>query len=184
MYLIVGLGNPGKQYENTRHNAGFSVVESVAQKHGVVFSGQKFKGSVAEFFVKGQKVILLKPQTYMNLSGESVIEAVNYYDIPVENIMVISDDLDIEVGRVKIRPKGSSGGQNGLKNIIHHLKTENFIRVKVGIGKNPLFKTSDYVLGKMDPKTAIDTAVMIVDEFISGTKIDMLMNRYNTKDAA
>lgn len=179
MKIVVGLGNPGKQYERTRHNAGFITIDKVASKLGVTISTKKFKALIAETFVKGQKVILVKPQTYMNLSGEAVREVVAYYDAYPEDIIIISDDKDLDLGKVRIRPKGSSGGQNGIKSIIEHIGTSEIARIKVGIGKNPHMNTADYVMGKIDEETAIERAADAVIDFAEGIEILEIMNRYN-----
>lgn len=149
MKLIVGLGNPGKEYEKTRHNAGFMCIDEVANKLNLTFDTKKFKSLMATGFVNGEKVILLKPQTYMNLSGEAVGECVRFYNIDIEDICVLVDDLDLPVGKIRLRYKGSSGGQNGLKNIIAHLKTQDFKRIRIGIGHDRIIETKDYVLGKI-----------------------------------
>lgn len=182
MKIIVGLGNPGKQYEKTRHNAGFITIDKVAKALGVSVTTKKFKALIAETFVRGEKVILVKPQTYMNLSGESVREIIDYYDAYPEDIIVISDDKDLDVGILRIRTKGSSGGQNGIKSIINHLGTQEFTRIKVGIGKNPLINTADYVMGKIDEETAIDRAAQAILDIIEGKEVLELMNIYNVKE--
>ncbi len=147
VYLIVGLGNPGKDYKDTRHNAGFMVMDALADKLNIRFDRKKFKGQIAEGRVGIEKVILLKPETFMNLSGESLIEAVNFYKVEENKILVIFDDVSLDVGKIRIRKKGSPGGHNGIKSIINHLGTENFPRVKVGVGaaKRDLVR---HVLGK------------------------------------
>lgn len=148
MKLIVGLGNIGKTYQNTRHNVGFNTIELLANKAGVLFKEEpKLKGLVAETFINGEKVILLKPTTFMNLSGESVSLVMKYYKIDTQNFIVICDDLDMEVGKVRFRTKGSAGGHNGLKNIIEHLGTDNFNRIKIGISRDKFIPVVDWVLG-------------------------------------
>lgn len=181
MKIIVGLGNPGTKYEKTRHNAGFLTIDALAHELGVNVSTKKFKALIAEVFVKGEKVVLVKPQTYMNLSGESVREVLKFYDADLEDFIVVSDDKDLEVGKIRIRTKGSSGGQNGIKNIIQHLGTQEFLRLKVGIGSNPLIPTVDYVMGKIDEDTAIRQAVSALLDFIDGVSVLELMNRHNAK---
>ncbi|URQ77287.1 aminoacyl-tRNA hydrolase [Erysipelothrix rhusiopathiae] len=181
MKVIVGLGNPGKQYENTRHNAGFLVIDEVASKLGVSISTNKFKALIAETFVGTEKVVLVKPQTFMNLSGESVGEVMRYYDVDLEDLLVISDDMDITVGSLRLREKGSSGGQKGVKSIIDHLGSNEFLRLKVGIGKCTQIKTVDWVLGKIDEETAISLGAQCVSDFISGKRTDQLMNEYNIR---
>ncbi|WP_445492794.1 aminoacyl-tRNA hydrolase [Niallia sp. 03133] len=149
MKLIVGLGNPGKQYENTRHNIGFDIIEYISKEYEIPLEKAKFKGVYGTGIIDGEKVILLKPLTYMNLSGESIRPLADYYDIAIEDIVVIYDDLDLPVGKIRLRQKGSSGGHNGIKSTIAHLGSEKFNRIRVGIDrpKNGM-KVPDYVLGK------------------------------------
>lgn len=147
MFLIVGLGNPGRQYENTRHNAGFDVVDVISREAGIPVAKEKFKGVCGEGSIAGEKVILLKPKTFMNLSGESVREAAKFYNIPSENIIVIYDDTSLETGRMRIRKQGSSGGHNGIKSIILNLSTDIFPRIKIGVG-NPELDLVTHVLGR------------------------------------
>ena len=188
MKLIVGLGNPGKEYENTRHNVGFMVLDHYAKKNNVSFQKSKFKGLVAEFFHNGEKVFLLKPETYMNLSGESVFAFANFYSIPISDILVINDDLDLEIGTFKLKANGSSGGHNGLKNIEEHLKTSQYKRFKIGISNNKLIDTKDYVLGKFskEDKEKLDEVISlssdILDDYLS-MSFDLLMGRYNKKQS-
>ncbi len=149
MYLIVGLGNYGAKYNMTRHNIGFEVIDKFAYDHNISVSKKKHKGLIGEGVVHGKKVILVKPQTYMNLSGECVREIVNFYKIDLENIVVVYDDYQIDIGKILMRPKGSAGGQNGIRNIINQLGTEQIQRIKVGIGnKPPNMVLADYVLSK------------------------------------
>lgn len=149
MYIIVGLGNPGMQYQGTRHNAGFCVIDALAERNCIDVSVGKHKALVGKGVILGQKVILAKPQTYMNLSGESVRELVDYYKIdPEEELIVVYDDISLEPGQLRIREKGSAGGHNGIKNIIAQLSSNVFGRVKVGVGeKPPRMDLADYVLG-------------------------------------
>lgn len=149
MKLIVGLGNPGKQYEKTRHNAGFIVIDKVAEKLNIELDMAKFKGLCGTGLVGGEKVILLKPLTYMNLSGESIRAIMDFYQIDVEDLVVIYDDLDLPVGRIRLRQRGSAGGHNGIKSTIAHLGTQEFNRVRVGISRPTNGMTvTDYVLGR------------------------------------
>lgn len=149
MFLVVGLGNPGVEYKNTRHNVGFLAVDALREVWNFPdFSDSKHKGVISEGIRDGEKIMLLKPVTYMNLSGESVASLANFYKIPLENILVISDDIDMEFGKVRYRAKGSSGGQNGLKSIATHLGTEAFARIKIGIGRDVRYNTADWVLSK------------------------------------
>lgn len=182
MKLVVGLGNPDKKYEKTRHNCGFRAIDFYAEKNNLTFK-LKFKGLYCEQLVNNEKLILLKPQTYMNLSGESVIEFVKYYNIDLKDLIVIYDDIDFEVGTFKIKRNGSAGGHNGIKNIIEHFKTENIQRIRIGISKNqiPLDK---YVLEKFtqeeDEKInqILPTISNIIEDFTM-YDIDKLMEKYN-----
>ncbi len=146
--LIVGLGNPGKKYEKTRHNCGFMVIDELARQLNIPVESNKFQGIYGKGKVNGDDVILLKPQTYMNLSGDSLIQFMNYFKVAVEDIVVVYDDLDLPVGKIRLRAKGSPGGHNGIKSIVSHLKTQNFNRVRVGIDKDKFIPVIDYVLGK------------------------------------
>lgn len=150
MYLIVGLGNPGSEYKMTRHNIGFETLDYIAVQHNVKITKLKFKGIYGEMMYKGEKILLLKPMTYMNLSGSCVTEYAQYYKVPPENIIVIVDDTSLERGRIRLRAKGSAGGHNGMKSIIYNLKTEEFPRVRVGIGSasNAGMILTDFVLGR------------------------------------
>ena len=147
MLIIAGLGNPGKEYENTRHNIGFDAIDKIAEKYNIELNRIKFKGVFGEGFIEGKKVILLKPTTYMNLSGESIREVINFYKISNEEVIVIYDDISLEVGRLRIREKGSHGGHNGIKSIIANLGTDVFPRVKIGVGA-PKGNLVSHVLGK------------------------------------
>jgi PTH1 family peptidyl-tRNA hydrolase len=147
LYLIVGLGNPGKKYENTRHNVGFRVLDELASKYGLTFGKEERKAIVASGNILGKKVLLAKPQTYMNLSGDSVVALINFYKIDIAQVIIVADDLDLPLGTIRLRKEGSSGGQNGLKNIIERLGTPAFARLRFGIGR-PSGRMSpvDYVL--------------------------------------
>lgn len=149
MKLIVGLGNPGKQYENTRHNIGFDVIDALSDKFSIPLNQSKFKGLYGMGVHKGEKVVLLKPLTYMNLSGESIRAVSDYYQIDIEDIVIIYDDLDLPVGKIRLRQKGSAGGHNGIKSTVAHLGTQEFNRIRIGIDrpKNGM-KVPDYVLGR------------------------------------
>jgi peptidyl-tRNA hydrolase, PTH1 family len=147
MFLIVGLGNPGRQYENTRHNVGFDVIDIISRECGIPMTKEKFKGVCGEGNISGEKVVLLKPKTFMNLSGESVREAARFYNIPSENTIVIYDDTSLAVGRMRIRPQGSSGGHNGIKSIICNISTDIFPRIKIGVGR-PEIDLVPHVLGR------------------------------------
>lgn len=187
MYLIVGLGNPTKTYEGTRHNVGFDMIDVLANKFNIDVTTKKHKALVGKGIIEGMKVILAKPQTYMNLSGEAVREIIDFYKIEPENIIVIYDDISLDVGRLRIRKKGSAGGHNGIKNIIAHLGTQEFPRIRVGIGEKPKeWDLADYVLSKYSKaeqeafKEAADSVIgsvklMVMDD------VDGAMNQYNAK---
>lgn len=152
MYVIAGLGNPKKEYDNTRHNIGFSVIDMLADKTGISVNTAKHKGLLGAGYLNGQKIILVKPLTYMNLSGECIREVLDYYKVDGStNLIVIHDDISLELGIIRVRKKGSAGGHNGLKNIIQHLGKDQFVRIKVGVGEKPAgYDLADYVLGHFD----------------------------------
>lgn len=177
MKLIVGLGNPGKEYEKTRHNAGFMVMDYIAQDLHIDINQSKFKGLYAKTKIGSESVILLKPQTYMNLSGESVREVMDFFKIDKEDILVIYDDLDLPVGKIRLRQKGSAGGQNGVKNIIQHLGCQDFNRIRVGIGKDARIPTVDYVLGKVRKEELQDFEEALVDA--KNAAIHSISNEFN-----
>ena len=187
MYLIVGLGNPTREYEHTRHNAGFDAVDMLADRLNISVKEKKHKGLCGKGMLGAEKVILLKPQTYMNLSGESVRAAADFYKIDHEHIIVMYDDIDLDVGKLRVRAKGSAGGHNGIKNIIAHLGTQEFPRVRIGVGAKPdRMDLADYVLGRFPQveqsvmedafKEAAEAAAAIVEDGIDGA-----MNRFNRK---
>lgn len=188
MYLIAGLGNPGKQYERTRHNMGFDTIDELVDRHRIPGSGIQHKAMYGKGMIAGEKVILAKPLTYMNLSGDSVREFINYYKMdPETELIVIYDDIDLEPGQIRIRKKGSAGGHNGMKSIISQIGTQNFYRIKVGVGAKPAgWDLADYVLGRFSTKEreevdkAIEEAADAV-EVILGEGIDAAMNKYNAK---
>lgn len=183
MFLIIGLGNPGDEYRHTRHNVGFDVIDFMADKYNIKLNRIKFKGTYGDGIIGGEKAILLKPSTYMNLSGESVSEAANFYKIPKENIIIIYDDVSLSVGRMRVRPEGSAGGHNGIKNIIQHLSSEVFPRVRVGVGQ-PTNGLIPHVLGHF-PKEERETleklfpAAAEAAETIITHGVTEAMNRYN-----
>ncbi len=187
MKLIVGLGNPGKEYENTRHNAGFRFIDEYARENNLEFNKEKFKGLYAEFNKNNEKVILLKPQKYMNLSGEVVKSYMDFFKIQTENLLIIVDDLDTEIGNLKLKYKGSSGGHNGLKNIEANIKTKEYKRVKIGISNNQNKDKIDYVIGKVSKEelnkmnSVNRYAKELIDDFLT-MKFDNVMNKYNSKD--
>lgn len=185
-WLVVGLGNPGVKYESTRHNMGFLVVDKLAQNEKLKFNKLRFKAWTATWEVGGEKVLLMKPQTYMNLSGEAVGQAARFYKIPADHVLVISDDIALPAGKLRIRAGGSAGGHNGLKNIIQHLGTDRFPRIKVGVGspQQAEHDIADWVTGKPmgeDQKViieALDKAVAAIPVLI-GQGVDRAMNRFN-----
>ena len=187
MKMIVGLGNPGKEYELTRHNVGFMVVDSYAKAYHIDKFKEKFSGLYAKIYHNGEYFILLKPLSYMNLSGTVVKRFATFYKIKPEDILVVHDDLDLPVGKIKIKSKGSSGGHNGIKNIIENLNTELFPRLKIGISKNNNIDTIDYVIGKFNNtdikviNKLIEITPSIIDDFLDNN-IDKVMNKYNGEE--
>lgn len=187
MYLIVGLGNPESDYSKTRHNMGFNVINKLSEKYGIEVNKNKFKGLVGNGMIEGEKVILLKPQTFMNLSGESVIEAMNFYKITNEELIIIYDDIDIEPGTIRIRRNGSAGTHNGMRSIVEHIKTENFARVRVGIGKpKEHIDMISHVIGHIpeDELKALEEGVILAKDAIiemMKNSIDSAMNKFNKK---
>lgn len=157
MYIIVGLGNPTKEYQKTRHNVGFEVIDRLAKEYNIDVTTAKHKALCGKGIIEGEKVILAKPTTFMNLSGESVRELAVFYKVEPENIIIIYDDISLDVARLRVRAKGSAGGHNGIKSIIAHLGTQNFPRVRVGIGDKPKgMDLADYVLGRFSKQEALD----------------------------
>lgn len=188
MYIIVGLGNPGRDYTNTRHNIGFDVIDTLADVAGISVIEKKHKAIIGKGVLDGQRVILVKPQTYMNLSGESVRDIIDYYKVDEEQeLIVVSDDTSLDVGSIRIRKKGSAGGHNGLKNIIAHLGHDTFMRVKMGVGEKPKgYDLADYVLGHFSSgerklmDEAAKTAVEAIRMMMAGD-VDKAMNQFNRK---
>lgn len=186
MYIIAGLGNPGKQYAQTRHNVGFDTIDILADKYNISVDTKKHKALCGKGMIEGQKVVLAKPQTFMNLSGESVRELVDFYKIdPEEELIVIYDDISLEPGKIRIRKKGSAGGHNGIKNIIAQLGTQNFQRIKVGVGEKPKgWDLADYVLGHFSKEDrglvddALKRAARAVELMVQG-EVDQAMNQFN-----
>ena len=186
MYLIVGLGNPGQQYAHTRHNVGFDVMAVLEKKLGVTISREKGYSQTADCFVDGQKVILALPQTFMNLSGLAVKELMDYYKIPPENVLVIYDDIDIPQGTVRIRPNGSAGTHNGMRSIVAETGTEDFPRIRVGVGQRGLgWNLADWVLSRFTQQEqqameeAAKRAAQAAELMVQG-KIDQAMNQFNS----
>ena len=188
LYIIAGLGNPGKQYENTKHNVGFLTIDVLAEKLGIRVSKIKHKALTGEGFISGEKVILVKPQTYMNLSGESVRELVDFYKIdPEEELIIIYDDIALAPGKLRVRAKGSAGGHNGIKNIIAHLGTQQFSRIRIGVGEKPAgWDLADYVLGRFpaeeEPtiRTALEQTVKACETILTDS-VEAAMNQFNGK---
>lgn len=186
-YIIVGLGNPGGEYEATRHNAGFIVIDMLAEECSCAVTKLKFKSLYGTAQIGDKKCILMKPQTYMNNSGEAVRDAAAFYKVPAERIIVVSDDISLDVGKLRIKRKGSDGGHNGLKSIIYQIQSDNFARIKMGVGKKPhpeydlaawvlsRFKNDEVEPLKSAAKNACDAIKLIV-----GEKIDMAMNKFNS----
>ena len=188
MYIIVGLGNPDKKYQGTRHNVGFDVIDTIADKYNIAVDTKKHLAYIGKGVIEGQKVVLVKPQTYMNLSGESVRSVVDFYKVdPEQEVLIIYDDVSLDVGQLRIRKKGSAGGHNGIKSIISHLGTNVFPRIKVGVGEKPKgYDLADYVLGKFSKaeqevmqdgyKQAVEVVSLIVQD-----NMEKAMNDYNKK---
>lgn len=185
MYIIAGLGNPGLQYMGTRHNAGFSVIDELADKHNISIDTAKHKGMIGKGVIDGQKVILVKPMTYMNNSGECIREVMDYYKVDIDELIVIFDDISLVPGKLRIRAKGSAGGHNGIKSIIAHLGSDGFKRIKFGVGDKPKgWDLADWVLGKFPSeefaalregnKKACEAVECIMSE-----GIESAMNKYN-----
>lgn len=185
IFLIAGLGNPGSKYENTRHNVGFDTIDYLSWKHNIKLSKIGFKAIYGEGEIQGVRTILLKPQTYMNLSGESIRDIVAWYKIPLEKVVIVYDDIDLEPGKIRVRPKGSSGTHNGMKSIIYQLQSDGFPRVRIGIGRAPeKWDLADYVLSKFSKEDrevmnksvekAADAAIMIAT-----TGVEKTMGTYN-----
>lgn len=187
MYLIAGLGNPGSKYEYTRHNAGFMVIDDLAKKLNIKVNKLKFKSLIGEGFIGNEKVILMKPSTYMNDSGKSILDCFNYYNLSAENLIVICDDIDIPFGTIRIKKKGSAGTHNGLKSIIYLIQSQDFARIKVSVGQNDNnYDLKDFVLSQFSKKEfevlekeidmSSDAAIKIVEE-----NVDYAMNNFNGK---
>lgn len=188
MFLIVGLGNPGSKYDGTRHNAGFEVIDALSKEYNILVSHKEHKGLVGKGVIEGHKVMLVKPQTFMNLSGECVIELAEYYGIDVKTeLLVISDDVTLSTGNIRVRKKGSAGGHNGLKDIIAWTDTNEFARVRVGVGECTDGDMINHVLGRYSTEdrqrvdASLEKAIGAVKYFLDGN-LDMAMNKYNAKE--
>lgn len=185
MYAVIGLGNPGRDYEDTRHNIGFNTVDLLAYRNNIEINKIKFKSVYGKGRIGNESVLIVKPQTYMNNSGISVLDLCQYYKIPIENILVVADDIDIGFGTLRVKRKGSAGTHNGLKSVIYHLKSEDFPRIKIGIGSPPLeWDLADFVLSKFqkEEEEIIKKAVEVACEAIEATikeDIDIAMNQFN-----
>jgi PTH1 family peptidyl-tRNA hydrolase len=184
--MIVGLGNPGKDYERTRHNVGFDVVDAFARQYGIEVKKKKFGGLVGDGMVGGKKILLVKPQKYMNLSGQVVATAVGFYRLSIDNIIVVTDDMALEPGRIRLRAKGSAGGHNGLSDIKNKLGSQDYARLRVGIGRSEYIIARDYVLGRptSDEKELIEDAVKRSKEALFcwvNEGIEPAMNKYNVR---
>lgn len=185
MYVVVGLGNPGDRYAQTKHNIGFITVDYLAEQHNIKMNKIKHKAVMGEGTIGGEKTLLIKPQTFMNLSGQSVMEIINFYKVPVSNLIVIYDDIDLPVGKVRIRPSGSSGTHNGMRNIIYLLNNQEFPRVRIGVGKQPDYMDlGDYVMTKFNDEEkpliaeAVKSSALAVEEIVK-SGINAAMNKYN-----
>jgi len=184
MFVLVGLGNPGKKYDDTRHNIGFNVINVLAETLGIDVNKMKHHSLIGSKFIHGEKIMLVKPQTFMNKSGEAVRDLVNYYDVPLENILIIYDDIDTEIGKIRLRKKGSGGTHNGMTNVIYHLENDEISRLRFGIGKSDTIPLTNYVLGKFEKEN-----IELLNETIIKSKdaclkfinegIDKAMNGYN-----
>ena len=189
-FIIAGLGNPGPKYEHTRHNAGFMAVDALADKLGAKIGRLRFQALCGEAMIDGIRILLMKPTTFMNNSGEAIIQAARFYKIPPEHILIFSDDISLEPGRLRVRAKGSAGGHNGLKSIMAHLGSENFPRIKIGVGQKPDtdYDLADWVLGRLGEKDSLllkeacTHAAEAASIIVSG-KIDQAMNLYNASPA-
>ena len=190
MYIIAGLGNPKKEYENTRHNIGFDVVDALAKEMGILLIEHKHKAIIGKGILAGEKVILAKPQTFMNLSGESIRQLIDYYKIDEQTqLIIIYDDISLDVGQLRIRKKGSAGGHNGIKSILSHLGHDTFLRVKMGVGEKPAhYDLADYVLGHFTQaerkvmNESTQSAIKAIELMVKGQS-DKAMNDYNKKAA-
>lgn len=186
MKLIVGLGNPGNDYLKTKHNVGFMCIDKVLDKLDIKLDKNKFNGDYIQGIINNQKFIILKPQTYMNLSGECVVQFVNYFKINLEDILVIYDDMDLEISQFKIKLKGASNGQKGIENIMNHLHTRDIARIRIGIGRDKNISTRNYVLTTFNEQQLIDlnkTLDITSDAtiYFINNSIDLVMNKYNIK---
>lgn len=185
LFLVIGLGNPGSRYDNTKHNVGFETVDLLADKYNIKISKLKHKALYGDGFIENKKVVLAKPQTFMNLSGESVREMIEWYKIPSQNIIIVYDDIDLQLGKIRVRPKGSSGTHNGMRSVLYHIQTEDFPRVRIGIGRPPQgWELADYVLSKFggEERKIINESITQAAEAVTAilkSGPETAMNRYN-----
>ncbi len=184
MFVIIGLGNPGKQYAGTRHNVGFDVIDYLSEKHSIPLNKVKFKGLIGEGMIANQKALLVKPQTYMNLSGQTVLEIQNFYKLNPEQLIVIYDDIDVDPGKLRIRSKGSAGTHNGMRSIIYEIQSDQFPRVRIGVGKPQKGDLSSHVLGKFAKEDREEMDITIGNaakavETIVAEGVDAAMNKFN-----
>lgn len=185
MKMIVGLGNIGAEYDRTRHNVGFMVIDQLAEEYGVTFKRSKQEALVGTALINNEKVLLVKPTTYMNDSGRAVHPLMDYYNLTIDDIIIVHDDMDLPVGKIRLRQKGSAGGHNGIKSIISHVGSPAFKRVRVGIDHPSRSSVVDYVLGHftqtqtLDIHTGMDHAQAALENWLSGTKFDEVMNEFN-----
>lgn len=185
MKMIVGLGNIGSRYDETRHNTGFMVIDKLAERNQTEFNKEKYNAMIGSGMIDGEKVLLVKPETFMNESGRAVRPLMDFYKIDAEDVCIIQDDLDMEVGRVRLRQKGSAGGHNGIKSIIQHLGVQNFKRVKIGIDRPKLMTVVDWVLGKFTPserpqfEQGCQKAVDAIEYWIQTDDFSKAMNKFN-----
>lgn len=189
MFVVAGLGNPGKKYENTRHNIGFELIDYIARDRGVAVKTLKHKGLLGEFNLAGEKLVLLKPQTYMNLSGDCILSVMNYYKLPVNKLFVVYDDIDIDLGALRIRKSGSAGTHNGMRDIIYKLKSDDFPRFRIGIGSPTRMDLKNFVLSgySKDEVVLMESAVKTCANAIYSAVefgVDSAMNEYNTRKKA
>lgn len=187
LFIIAGLGNPGSRFDNTRHNIGFEAVDRLSEKYGIKITKLKFKALYGDGVIEGKRVLLVKPQTFMNLSGDSLREIIEWYKIPMDNLLVIYDDIDLPVSKIRIRPAGSAGTHNGMRSIVYQLQKDNFPRIKIGIGTPPEgWDLADFVLSKfsLDDKKLMEESLKNTLEAIPlllKSGINAAMNRYNSK---
>ncbi len=187
-YLIVGLGNPGREYEGHRHNVGYQTLDYIARQHGIEIKKRRFKALWGEGEIAGQRVILAKPLTFMNESGQAVGPLSRYYKVPPERLIVIYDDIDLAFGKIRVRPDGSSGGHNGIKSLIQHVGSDDFIRIRIGIGRPTYGDPADYVLNDFSPdqRPVVERAYAVAEEIVRcilTEGVRQAMNRYNGREA-